>query len=556
MEQPINTDFRGCEPGSHGSLSFLSALIRVNSLFHSPSRLLFTLICVGAFFFSSCSSKPTDLRSLAPAESLVYLESNDLEASLKPIIESRAFNEAATRRPDISALKGIQLAVAVTGFETSEVELTDEHSVGRVQPKFVAIADTHAWNYQALAFAEHGLGAFVANVYGGEPELEKTDKHGGKYFKWSADDGRSAHAVVIDSLVYFGNDEPAIEKALAVRRAESDSFAKTGKLTPATPGTLASGYISTDGVAQIASIAGMGLASQTSDDEDVRLAIAGILPQLIRGTFTDVRWEAQWGKPGFEDKFTIGVNAETAPALAEAFAATPNVEPELFQYTWGKAPSVTLYNLDNPSVAWQALQLVSRSKLDGLASQIVGEFSNEFAEPYGISDAALFLAGTGNSIVSLRSDAEGEKPVLIATIKNAEAMRRAIVPSLKPDKALSDAYGFEALRDEDSTAVFAGGVILIGDSDAVDACLKSKAGGTSLAASPSLVALFRPQNTAVTLSSDAETAAAVADVLAEKSETNSSLMTVTETRFTRSAVERRVASELGFIGWLIGQMAD
>lgn len=516
------------------------------------------LICVHLWliFLVSCSSKPSDLRSLAPAEALVYLESNDLEAALKPILDSRSFSEAATRKPDISALKGVQLAVAVTGFETSEVAVTEEQSVGRIQPKFVAIADTHAWNYQALAFAEQGIGAFVANVYGGEPRLEKLDKHGGKYFKWSSEDGRVAHAVVIDSLIYFGNDEPAIEKALAVRRGEADSIAKTGKLASVTQGSIASGYVSTDGVAQIASIAGVSFASRTSDDEEVQSAVAGILPQLIRGTLTDVSWTAQWGKPGFEDKFTIGVNAETAPALAEAFASTPAVEAELFQYVWGKAPSVTLYNLDKPAVAWQGLQLVSRTKLDGLGAQIVGEFSNGFAEPYGISDAALFLAGTGNSVISLRSDADGEKPVLIATVKNADAIRRSLLPTLKPDKAASDAYGFEALRDEDSTAVFAGGVIVIGDSDAVDACIKSKAGGTNLAASPSLVGLFRPQNAAVTLASDAETAAAVAEVLAERSDRPASVMTVTETKFSRTGIERRVTSELGLIGWLIAQMTD
>ncbi|MGB5013127.1 MAG: hypothetical protein WBO68_03780, partial [Pyrinomonadaceae bacterium] len=86
------------------------------------------------------------MRTLVPAETLVYLETNDLAVALQPIVDAKPFMEVAKSKPDLSALKGVQLAVAVTGFETSEEKLTDEHSVGRVQPRFVAVADTHAWN--------------------------------------------------------------------------------------------------------------------------------------------------------------------------------------------------------------------------------------------------------------------------------------------------------------------------------------------------------------------------------------------------------------------------
>ena len=143
---------------------------------------LTVFICVHLWLIllSSCSTKPTDLRTLVPAETLVYLETNDLAAALQPIVDSKPFTEVAKSKPDFSALKGVQLAVAVTGFETTEEKLTDENSVGRVQPRFVAVADTHAWNYQAVKFAELKLGSFVEDIYDSEPTLEKSDKNGGK----------------------------------------------------------------------------------------------------------------------------------------------------------------------------------------------------------------------------------------------------------------------------------------------------------------------------------------------------------------------------------------
>ncbi len=506
-------------------------------------------------FSLSCTSKPSDLRTLVPAESLIYLETNDLAAAIQPILDSDAFKQAAKTSPDLSALKGVQLAIAVTGFETSEERLTDENSVGRVQPRFVAIADTHAWNWQAGAFAEQNLGAFVADVYRGEPAVERTEKLGGKYFKWTSRDGRKAFALVIDSLIYFGNDETAIEKCVAVKKGEADSIAKTGKLPNRVNGSLASGYVSTDGVAQVAALAGLTFATSSSDDEEVQSAVAGILPRLIRGTITDISWSAMPDQNGYEDKFTLGGAADSAAVMSETFAPTSQVNTELFQFVTNKAPSVTLYNLGKPNIAWRGLLLTARSKVDAFGSAVIGEFSNAFAEPYGVSDAELFLANVGSNILTVRTDAEGDRPALIATVTNAEAVRRSLSAELKPDKAASDASGFEVLKDEDSMAVFAGNVIITGDVDAVTSCLQARSGGTSLG--PATVQLFRPANSAATLSFDNEQAAAIADLISEKrndvAATNT--ISITETRFTRNGVERSVVSNFGFIGWLAAQLA-
>ncbi|MEP6789459.1 MAG: hypothetical protein ABJB40_13555, partial [Acidobacteriota bacterium] len=277
---------------------------------------------------SSCGSKPTDLRTLVPAETLVYLETNDLAAALQPIVDSKPFNDVAKSKPDFSALRGVQLAVAVTGFETSEEKLTDEQSVGRVQPHFVAVADTHAWNFQAVGFAEKKLGSFVTEIYDSEPTLEKSDKNGGKYFTWAAKDGRKAYALVIDSLIYFGNDETAIDKCLAVKRGEADSIAKTGKAPVASQETLASGYVSTDGIAQIANIVGLKFASEAGEDSEVQSAIAGILPQLLRNSITEITWTATKTEQGIEDKYKVAMPPELAQVFSETFAAGPDTDKQ------------------------------------------------------------------------------------------------------------------------------------------------------------------------------------------------------------------------------------
>ena len=308
------------------------------------SRLGFAFCLFTFAFLLSCGARPTDLRSLAPAETLVYLETNDLGAALQPIIDSKPFGEVAKSKPDLSALKGVQLAVAITGFEIAEEKLTDEYSVGRVQPHFVAIADTHAWNYQAVSFAEKKLGAFVANVYDSEPTLEKSDKNGGKYFTWTAKDGRKAYALVIDSLIFFGNDESAIDKCFAVKRGEADSIIKTGKVPPYDPATLASGYVSTIGVAQLAALAGIHFASQASEEEEVQSAVAGIVPQLIRGTIIDVSWTMHRSEKGIDDILTFKFPPNIVRVFNETMVPAETSEQGVENFVSGSAASFTRYN--------------------------------------------------------------------------------------------------------------------------------------------------------------------------------------------------------------------
>jgi hypothetical protein len=252
----------------------------------------------------SCGTKQTDMRTLVPAETLVYLESIDLAALLQPVVNSRQFSSTAASKPDLSLMKGVQAAVAVMGFELSEEKVNDEQSIAKVQPRFVVVADTKAWNYQAVAFAEHKLGDLAAGIFGGEATLEASDKRGGKFFMWTAPDGRKAFALVIDSLIWFGNDENAIEKSLAARRGELPNIASTGKLQAGEPGTLATGYISADGIAQIANLAAMKIATEAGDERELRTVVAAVLPEMIRSAATEIRWTSFRAEQGIEDRFT------------------------------------------------------------------------------------------------------------------------------------------------------------------------------------------------------------------------------------------------------------
>ncbi len=492
------------------------------------------------------------MRSLVPADSLVYLETNDLAGALQPIIDSKPFNEVAKYKPDFSALKGVQLAVAITGFETSEEKVNDEQSIGKIQPRFVAIADTHAWNFQAVGFAEQKLGSFVAKIYDSEPTLERSEKNGGKYFTWKAVDGRKAFALVIDSLIYFGNDESAIDKCLAVKRGEADSIIKTGKLQSADPQTLASGYVSTDGVAQIASVIGVKIASEAAEDSEIQSAIAGIVPQVLRNSITEISWTATQKGQQSEDKFLISLLPEVASSLNEAMSPGGQANTGLFRCLPSDASMLTFYHFKNPQSAWSGLLQAAQNKVDPLSANVLAQFSSFLFEPYGVRDPETFLRAVGPDILTA-FDAQ-ETAFLITTVRNGGDVKKSSVASLSPSEGASE----EGVRSwvPDNRTFFKPDEMIIGNSEGIGNCWVA---GEYASDDKELLSKMGDILAPITtIGIDRDSAEVIADILSERksdrSKANSNYRT--ETRFTKTGIERKTTSDFGLIGSIIAQLNE
>ena len=531
----------------------------MNTYEHRPligrSRRIFlgflcVFIGVHLWLISSCSPKPTNLRSLAPADTLVYLETNDLAAALQPIVDNKAFTDVAKSKPDFSALRGVQLAVVVTGFETKEEKLTEENSVGRVQPHFAAIADTHAWSWQARSFAENQLGEFVNNVYGGGITLDTAPKNGGTYYTWTAEDGRKAYAFVDGSLIFFGNDEGSIDRCVAVKRGQADSILKNPKLPAADPAALAQGYISTDGVAQIANIVGLAMASKTDEEEEVKSFIAGVLPQILRSSVSDVSWTATTTEQGIEDKYLISTAPDVSNVLSETMAPGENPDTSLADLLPSDPSSVTLYNFKDPQVAWRSVLLLLQKQADPTAGKLLAGFSSSLFEPYGVRDPEMFLHSVGPTILTMREDETGEKVLVVSPIKDQSGVERSLSP-----ETIAETKGLASQIPEGNMYAYAGQKVCVGFRSLVQSCLINGKGSQNATGVRKL--LTDVKTSIVTIGTDKSTGADVASALdLKKSEDASSISHYrTETRFTKNGIERKTVSDFGLIGSIIAQLA-
>ena len=137
------------------------------------------------------------------------------------------------------------------------------------------------------------------------------------------------------------------------RRSRQHRQSRQGR--PAAPGTLASGYVGPDGIAQIANIIGLKFASETGEDSEVQSAIAGILPQLVRGSVTDITWTATKTEQGIEDKYSITMPPDVASVFNETIKyIREQVESRSSQDSCRNLPALrTIYNFKDPQVAWR-----------------------------------------------------------------------------------------------------------------------------------------------------------------------------------------------------------
>ena len=462
----------------------------------------------------------------------------------------------AASKPDVSSLDGIKLSVAVTGFETYEQTVTAENSVLNFRPRFVAVAETNAWSWQAEAFVEHKLGEFINDIYGGEVAMDMTPRKDGKLFVWTAQDGRKAYALQQGSLIFFGNDETSIEKCLAVQRGEADSIAKSGKISDAA-NRLAFGYVSPEGVGQISNIAGITLAMKAGDDGEVQSFIARVLPELLRNSLSEVTWTATKTEQGIEDKLAITTNAEVSRVFSETMTPGEARIDQLAGFLPSNVTSATKYNLKDPQIAWRSVLLTAQKQTDAVSGGIILAFSGSLFDPYGVEDPELFLSSVGPEILTAKFDPEGEDAVVIAPVKDLEKAKRSLAKELDLSKT-PDQSGLWVSGDGELAAGVINGTLIVGHAESVRKCMQAKQNGENLLKHPQYKQFSETGAAAATLATDAETAGRVVEVLSEKKSENGGTASsyLIETRFNQNGIDRRTVSDFGMIGWIIERLSE
>jgi len=527
--------------------------------------LLLVLLAAG---FSSCGSEAVDLRSLAPKDAIIYLETNDLGKTLQALTESEAFKQNSESALDFSAVEGFQIAIAVTGFETSEKQVTQQQSVLNFKPKFVAIAETNAWSWQIDALVNGVLNNFFRKIYGEDVRMDVETKNELDWFSWSSTDGRKTFAVVSGSQIFLGNDEESIKKCLSAKRGESESLLENETLSLAYQnkrGDLAFGFIGNEGVKQIADLAGVLVAVRQTEDENVRGFISRILPQMLKNTTKEITWTANKIEKGIEDTLFIRTEKKVSDVFSETIVTADKDASKLYERLPLETVSLTRYNLKNPQIAYRSFLLLSEKSTDPLSGKLIAAFSNSLLEPYGVSDAETFLSAVDSNIISAQIDSEGEKSIVLAKITNEDELKKSITKGIDfAAKPLERGGGkiWTSKAGDLALAIF-GDLIVMGDSEGVTKSMESYTmrnispldGSRDLTKSPPFNSIRISKTVSSTLYKDFGRVEKMVKVLGKSKgdRVKETSRVVIKTRFDKSGIERNYVSDFGFIGTLIEQ---
>ncbi len=519
-----------------------------------PVFLLILLCGIVAVFISFCSKTEIDLRTLAPKDTIIYLETNNLGETLNALTMSKSFKENSASKIDLSVVNGMQVAVAISGFETSENQVTEEKSVLNFKPKFTAIAETHAWGWQVNSLVENNLNAFVKKAYGNEAKLEKKSVNETERFTWTANDGRKTFAVISDSQVFFGNDEESINKCLLAKRGEAENLLKNENLSleyEKAKGKLAFGFISNEGIKQIADLVGVTVAVGQSEDENARGFISRILPQILNNTTREITWTAEKTNKGIVDEIFIKIENETSKVLSETLVSSSKTSNEILKFLPPETFSATRYNLKNPQIAFRSLLLVTAKNTDPANAKIILAFSNSLLGSYGIADAEGFLSAVDSEIITARLN--DEERFAVVKVLDFEKVKQTIVEEIDFTKEFQKVGKDGKLwisEDKSLAVVLVGDYFVIGDLESVK---KSVLNNTSMN-SALFIDFKQSKAVAATLEKDSETAEKIIKVLGKpKANQKFANYILTQTRFNKQGIERKYISDYGFLGTIIEQ---
>ena len=503
------------------------------------------------------------MRSLAPKNAIVYLEINDLTSVFAALTDNPTFQENSDGKTDFSFLENVQAAVIITGFETSEKQISEENSILNFKPKFAAIVDTHAWKPTAVSIAENQIGNFVKKTYGNDAKLEKSEKRDAKFFVWTSSDGRKLFSAVSHSVIYFGNDEALLDDCLAVERGESENLLKNENLMKAREqanfeNRLAFGYVSPEGIKQFAGIAGVSAAVKAAENDEDKSFIASILPKVLQNTTKEIVWTARKTENKIEDNFYVSMNDETISVLKESLKSSQN-STDATAFIPSDIFGATKYNLQNPLIAWRSLLLVTAKNTDSLSAKLLIQFSDSLLKPYYISNAEMFLSTVDSEISTIQFDSEGDNSAVIVAIKDSEKIKKSIAEinfKYAPEKQ----ENAEIWKSEDGeiAAAFAGNKLILGNAEGVLKCLQAKQSGQNFTRNQNYTKFSKEKSTAVTFAKDSDSARIIISLLGKTKANKQKIFTeyITETRFTDKGIERKSLSDFGFIGTILGQLKE
>ncbi|HSE17272.1 MAG TPA: hypothetical protein VLB46_09475 [Pyrinomonadaceae bacterium] len=448
--------------------------------------LLLVILVTGAWLWWSMPAR-VDMADYAPANSIVYVEFNNLAAvahaiqsnevwqaaaGSKPTTQNRFMNAAA--RAGIGPLPAVLFARAQLALVVVDLSTTEENDTLKVRPEVALIAETHTSRWRTRPAAVEAVKHLANFVYGASMCSERSGD--AEYIECSIAGGERKIVGAVDgTLVVIGNSDNAVRSCLEVRRGVRPSIHTDAELVKvranvASNNTLGFGYISPANSAKLFSWAAPLLMRQAPGNQQLEKLLAVSAGKVLRG----VAWTATPSSHGIEDRFLFSLEPGVVSRLQPAFETAERDEnfwklvPEGFE-------SLTIYRNKAPATAWTSLDSAVSFKLDAVPAVLFGELLRSSLSIYGIENPKEVLATLSPPLLTLRPSPGAEGSILVARVGDEERLRRSLTAEVyKGEKGqILEGLGANPEPGKEFTAVFADGYVLLGKTENMRAGLEA-----------------------------------------------------------------------------------
>lgn len=442
-----------------------------------------------------------DMSAYAPADAIVYAEADSLPAIIDAFTSTAAWRELAPAAgvearpggagwlPSLLSFTGLgpsdsvvlaraQVAVVMLGFQAAE----ESDTTLRYSPRAALVAETHSPGWRVRAAVEKLVGDFARRMFERQ-SFERKEVDGVPFYLWVEQGGarRTIVAAVDESVAVVGSDEASVRACLDVRRGARPSLASDVQLKEMRErlggaGALAFGYAPRGSAAKTVEVLAPAFVGSLSPDPHVQSVLATFLPQFINRTVGVAGWSARVSDGVLEDRYFMALPPDVARRLEGPFASPEQTGADATRVLPGDSYQVTFYELRSPEDAWRGLNAALSSQTDIASAVVITPALEALVKPYGVENPREFLRACGGVVATARLEAVSEGKVLVASVRDAAAMRAQALAHLGRGARVERAGAAEILvstDEERGAAAFADDFLVMGSEEDVRRCLQA-----------------------------------------------------------------------------------
>ena len=462
--------------------------------------LLLVLVAFGAAWLFWNRTPRAEMSAYVPAESLAFIEVNDLLGVANGITGTEAWRVLApplgapsqlipyswsikvARWTGIGSAEAVLLARSQFGLFFTQAQATESANTLTIKPLAALVIETHTSPGRMKAVIEKHVGQFAQRSFGGA-SIARKQVDGVELVEWkSPDNTRQLILAVVDTVAIVGNDESVVLRCIEIRRGRQPSLSTNQQLQTMKQQLRGSqapvfGFVPKAGVKAVIQAWAFARAGNAADAAAIAPLISNAFGNLIDG----FAWTSRLDQSGAEDQCRVALAQGVSQQLSDDLTPEPPGDKLDFSFVPAEAISVTSYQLRNPASFWRELNAVVSSRSDVLTAVASRPLLKALLEPYGISDPDNFFPAIGPHLQLVRLD-NSTPAVLIAQTFDKLALRKLAEQRLGRQPKTEKFDDTEILVGSDGWSfAFAGEYFLTGPADAVRRCLDAKARGQSIA---------------------------------------------------------------------------